>query len=70
MESNNPIERELVNAIGQSSVQGDVELNEHMGNQYTSFAYENNLLGKMILDKPLRPFQMNSILDNHKKWIQ
>ena len=27
-------------------------------------------LGKMILDNPLRPFQMNSILDYHKKWTQ
>ena len=41
--SNNPIERELADAIEQSSVQGDVESNEHLGNQYTSFAYENNL---------------------------
>ena len=39
----NPIERELTDAIEQSSVQGDVESNEHLGNQYTSFAYENNL---------------------------
>ena len=41
--SSNPIERELTDAIEQSSVQGDVESNEHLGNQYTSFAYENNL---------------------------
>ena len=41
--SSNPIERELTDAIEQSSVQGDVESNEHSGNQYTSFAYENNL---------------------------
>ena len=39
----NSIERELTDAIEQSSVQGDVESNEHLGNQYTSFAYENNL---------------------------
>ena len=41
--SSNPIERELTDAFEQSSVQGDVESNEHLGNQYTSFAYENNL---------------------------
>ena len=35
---NNPIERELADAIEQSSVQGDVESNEHFGNQYASFA--------------------------------
>ena len=41
--SNNPIERELVDAIEQSSVQGDIEANEYLGNQYTSFPHENNL---------------------------
>ena len=41
--SSNPIERELTDAIEQSSVQGDVESNEHLGNQCTSFAYEINL---------------------------
>ena len=40
--SNNPIEREIADAIEQSSVQGDIESNEHLGNQYASFAYENN----------------------------
>ena len=39
----NPIERELTDAIEQSSVQGDVESNEHLGNQYTKIAYENYL---------------------------
>ena len=41
--SNNPIERGITDAIEQSSVQGDVESKEHLGNQYTSFAYKNNL---------------------------
>ena len=41
--SNNPIERELVDAIEQSSVQGDFETNEYLGNQYTNFPHENNL---------------------------
>ena len=41
--SNNPIERELVDAIEQSSVQGDIETNEYLGNQYTNFPHENNL---------------------------
>ena len=41
--SNNPIERELVDAIEQSSVQGDIEANGYLGNQYTSFPHENNL---------------------------
>ena len=42
-ENNNPIERELADAIEQSSVQGDIESNTHLGNQYASFTYENNL---------------------------
>ena len=38
----NPIEKELTDAIEQSSVQGDVESNTHLGDQYASFTYENN----------------------------
>ena len=41
--SNNPIERELVDAIEQSSVQGDIETNEYLRNQYTNFPHEKNL---------------------------
>ena len=40
----NPIERELADAIEQSSVQGDSESNTHLGDQYASFTYENNPL--------------------------
>ena len=41
--NNNPIERELVDAIEQSSVQGDIETSEYLENQYTNFPHENNL---------------------------
>ena len=41
--NNNPIERELVDAIEQSSVQGDIETCEYLENQYTNFPHENNL---------------------------
>ena len=61
--SNNPIERDLADAIEQSSVQGDVESNEHLGNQYASFAYENNLPRQNDIRQSLRPFQINSILE-------
>ena len=40
--NDNPIERELTDAIEQSSVQGDIESNTHLGNHYASFTYENN----------------------------
>ena len=39
----NPIERELADAIEQSSVQGDNEANEYQGNNY-NFTQENELL--------------------------
>ena len=35
-------ERELADAIEQSSVQGDTESNTHLRDQKASFAYENN----------------------------
>ena len=54
--SNNPIERELADAIEQSSVQGDVESNEHLGNQYSSFAYENNLPRQNDIRQSLETF--------------
>ena len=41
--SENPIERELADAIEQSSVQGDYEGNEYRRNNY-SFVQENELL--------------------------
>ena len=40
--NDNPIERELADAIEQSSVQGDVESNTHLENHFASFTYENN----------------------------
>ena len=44
--NNNPIERELADAIEQSSVQGDIESNTPLGDQHASFTYENNLPGR------------------------
>ena len=41
--NNNPKERELVDAIEQSSVQGDIETCEYLENQYTNFPHENSL---------------------------
>ena len=54
--NSNPIERELADAIEQSSVQGDVESNEHLGNQYASFAYENNLPRQNDIRQSLQTF--------------
>ena len=41
--SENPIEREIADAIEQSSVQGDIETSEYLENRYTNFPHENNL---------------------------
>ena len=54
--SNKPIERELADAIEHSSVQGDVESNEHLGNQYTSFACENTLSRQNDIRQSLETF--------------
>ena len=54
--SSNPIERELADAIEQSSVQGDVESNEHLGNQYAGFAYQNNLPRQNDIRQSLETF--------------
>ena len=40
--NDNPIERELANAIEQSSVQGDIEDNIHQRSDYKDFACEND----------------------------
>ena len=40
--NDNPIERELADAIEQSSVQGDIEDNMHQSSDYRGFAYEND----------------------------
>ena len=40
---NNPIERDLADDIEQSSMQGDIESSEQLGNQYNNFTYENSL---------------------------
>ena len=42
-EDSNHIERDLADAIEQSSMQGDIESSEQLGNQYTNFTYENSL---------------------------
>ena len=66
--SENPIERELADAIEQSSVQGDYEANEYQRNNYR-FVQENEPLDKMKSDSLLRLLRTNLISDYLKKWI-
>ena len=42
--SNNPRERELTDAIEQSSIQEDIEVNMHERDDYRDFTYENDSL--------------------------
>ena len=42
--NNNPIERELADAIDQSSVHGDAVTNMYQGNEYRNYLHENYLL--------------------------
>ena len=42
--NNNPIERELADAIDQSSTHGDADTNMYQGNEYREYLHENNLL--------------------------
>ena len=41
-ENANPIERELVNAIAESSVQGDTEFNMYSRNEFRDFTFEKD----------------------------
>ena len=66
--SENPIERELADAIEQSSVQGDYK---EMSTKGTIIALYKKMSrwGTMKLDSPLKLLQMNSTSDCLKKWI-
>ena len=43
-ENNNPIERELADAIDQSSAHGDADTNMYHGNEYRGYLHENDSL--------------------------
>ena len=43
-ENNNPLERELADAIDQSSAHGDADTNVYHGNEYRDYLHENDLL--------------------------
>ena len=42
--NNNPIEKELAEAIDQSSTHGDVDTNAYQENEYRDYSHENDLL--------------------------
>ena len=42
--NNNPIERELADAIDQSSTHGDADTNAYQGSEYRDYLHENDLL--------------------------
>ena len=52
----NPIERELVDAIEQSSVQGDSEANIHQWSDYRDFACENDAFRQNVVRQSFETF--------------
>ena len=68
--NDNPIERELASAIEQSSVQGDTEDDIRQRSDYRGLPMKMIHSDKMMLDSPLRPFQMNLISGCLRKWTQ
>ena len=54
--NNNPIERELVDAIDQSSTHGDADTNVYQGNEYRNFLHENDLLRQNEVRQSFKTF--------------
>ena len=73
-ENNNPIERELADAIDQSSAHGDADTNVYQGNEYRDYLHEYDLLRQNVLrqklDSPSKRSQMNLTLGCLKNWTQ
>ena len=44
--NNNPLERELAEAIDQSSAHGDADTNMYQGSEYRDYPHENDMLGQ------------------------
>ena len=66
----NHIERELVDAVEQSSTQGTLSLTCTRETNMQLLPMKTISPGKATLDNPLRPFQKNLISDCLKRWTQ
>ena len=66
----NPIERELADAIDQSSAHGDAATNVYQRNENRDYLHEIDSLRQIKLDSPSKFSQMNATLDCLKKWTQ
>ena len=55
-ENNNPIERELTDAIDQSSAHGDAVANVYQGNEYRDYLHENDLLRQIEVRQSFETF--------------
>ena len=56
IENNNPIERELADAIDQSSAHGDADTNMYHGNEYRDYLHENEPLRQNEVRQPFEVF--------------
>ena len=54
--NNNPIERELAEAIDQSSTHGDVDTNAYQENEYRDYSHENDLLRQNEVSQSFETF--------------
>ena len=54
--NNNPIERELAEAIDQSSTHGDVDTNAYLENEYRDYSHENDLLRQIEVRQSFETF--------------
>ena len=68
--SNNPIERELADAIEQSSVQEDIEANMHQRVDYRNFNYENDSFRQNGVRQSFESFSNEFNLVARKRWTQ
>ena len=66
--NNNPIERELADAIDQSSTHGDGDTNAYQENEYRNYLHENDLLRQNEVRQSFETFSNEFNSDYLKKW--
>ena len=67
--NNNPIERELAEAIDQSSTHEDADTNAYQENEYRKYLHENDLLRQNEVRQSFETFS-NEFNLRLKSWIQ
>ena len=68
--NNNPIERELADALDHSSAHGDADTNLYQGSEYRDYSHENDLLRQNEVRQSFETFSNELALDCLKRWTQ